>query len=120
MAAPASNDTISPRYRMYRGKDIVLGPGKAELLGHVAATGSISEAARLMDMSYNRAWLHIRTMNESFREPLVTSTRGGSKGGGAILTETGQRVLELYHSLQKEAQAATARTRAGLLKLMKA
>ena len=44
-----------PRYRIYKGKEIVLGPGKAELLEHIAKTGSISEAARLMGMAFPRA-----------------------------------------------------------------
>ena len=119
MPVAKSQESILPRYRVYQDDVIVLGPGKAELLTHVAATGSISEAARLMSMSYNRAWLHIQTMNENFREPLVTSTRGGSKGGGAVLTPTGQRVLELYQQMEQQAQAATARPRAALLKLLK-
>ena len=34
-----------------------MGPGKAELLSHIEATGSISAAAREMGMSYRRAWM---------------------------------------------------------------
>ena len=82
--------SIVPRFRMYRGKEIVLGPGKADLLGHIAKTGSISEAARLMRMSYNRAWLHVKVMNESFKEALVHSSRGGNERGGAALTDAGR------------------------------
>lgn len=109
---------IRPRYRVYRGDAIAFGPGKAELLRHIAETGSISEAARRMGMSYNRAWLHIKQANLSFTSPLVESTRGGKAGGGAVLTATGQKVLKLWSSLEEEAQAATARTRAGLIRLM--
>ena len=39
-----SEKRIVPRYRVYSGPTVVLGPGKAELLGHIAVTGSISEA----------------------------------------------------------------------------
>ena len=109
---------IRPRYRVYRGDSIAFGPGKAELLRHIAETGSISEAARRMSMSYNRAWLHIRDANQSFGESLVESTRGGKSGGGAVLTPTGQKVLKLWTALEEEAQAATAKTRAGLLRLI--
>ena len=69
-------------------------------------------------MSYNRAWLHIRDANQSFGESLVESTRGGKSGGGAVLTPTGQKVLKLWTALEEEAQAATAKTRAGLLRLI--
>src|SRR5438477_13094700 len=87
-------------FRIYLGDEIALGPGKAELLRHIAETGSISEAARRMDMSYNRAWLLVRTMNRSFKEPLVRATRGGDSRGGAELTKTGKRVLALYQQLE--------------------
>ncbi|RBP48041.1 molybdate transport system regulatory protein [Roseimicrobium gellanilyticum] len=109
-ASVSKKPRLYPRFRMYRGDDLVLGPGKAELLGHIAETGSISEAARRMDMSYNRAWLHVKAMNEGFREPLVSSSRGGSEKGGATLTETGQEVLSLYQKLEAETLAATRTT----------
>jgi len=94
-------------FRIYLGDEIALGPGKAELLGHIAETGSISEAARRMDMSYNRAWLLVRTMNRCFKEPLVLATRGGDHHGGAQLTEFGKEVLALYRQLESKFAAAT-------------
>lgn len=96
--------------RIYHGERIALGPGKIELLTRIGATGSISEAARQMGMSYNRAWLHIQDINKSFKAPLVESLRGGNTGGGAALTETGKQVLALYQQLEAEAQAATVKT----------
>jgi|SRR3569833_2245066 len=94
-------------FRVYRGNEIALGPGKAELLGHIADTGSISEAARRMDMSYNRAWLLVRTMNGCFKEPLVSSSRGGDKHGGAQLTKLGKKILRLYQQLETKFTIAT-------------
>lgn len=91
--------TLLPRWRIYIGEKLVFGPGKAELLELVRQHGSLSEAARCMKMSYNRAWLHVKTMNSSFTEPLVTLERGGSTGGGASLTETGEKVLALYQAI---------------------
>ena len=111
--------SIVPRFRMYRGKEIVLGPGKADLLGHIANTGSISEAARLMRMSYNRAWLHVKVMNESFKEPLVHSSRGGNERGGAALTEAGTKVLKLYRQLEEKSARATKASATTLEKLVK-
>jgi molybdate transport system regulatory protein len=115
----ASANSVIPRFRAYHGKEIVLGPGKAELLEHIDTTGSISEAARLMGMSYNRAWLHVKIMNESFREPLVNSTRGGTSGGGAALSETGKKALALYKKMEEQASKATAKTERELLGLFR-
>jgi molybdate transport system regulatory protein len=92
---------ISPRLRVSCGDEVALGPGKAELLMAVAETGSIREAAERLDMSYMRAWTLIRTMNQCFAEPLVERVRGGKEGGGAHLTATGSKVLELYQRMER-------------------
>ena len=94
-------------FRVYRGDEIALGPGKVELLGNIAKTGSISEAARKMEMSYNRAWLLVRTMNGCFKQPLVLSSRGGDNHGGAQLTKHGRDVLRLYQQLEAKFAIAT-------------
>lgn len=115
----SQRETIT-RLRIYHGERIALGPGKVELLARVSETGSISEAARQMGMSYNRAWLHIQDINISFKAPLVVSLRGGNSGGGAALTETGKQVLALYQQLEAEAQAATKKIWAQIQSLLKA
>jgi len=52
--------------RIEFGPEQRIGPGKVHLLELVAQTGSISAAAREMDMSYRRAWLLIDEMNRMF------------------------------------------------------
>lgn len=104
----ATPPTLQPRLRVYLGHEIALGPGKAELLGHLAETRSLSDAARRMKMSYMKAWLLVQTMNRSFRQPLVTAERGGSRGGGATLTAEGKRVLALYNRMEAASQKAMA------------
>lgn len=94
------------KLRVLRGDEIAIGPGKVELLEAILESGSISGAARAMGMSYRRAWLLVDTMNRCFREPLVESATGGSKGGGACVTETGKAVLAHYRSMQRAAEAA--------------
>ena len=86
----------------------MFGPGKAELLAHVNATGSIAAAGRAMGMSYKRAWTLIETLNGMFAAPLVQSNRGGPRGGGAVLTETGQAVLAAYTAAKSAAIDAAA------------
>lgn len=93
---------LKTRIRLFLGEEIALGPGKAELLAAIAATGSISAAGRQLGMSYRRAWLLVETMNHCFREPLVISAKGGKHGGGAHLSALGQEVLTLYQHLQAE------------------
>ncbi|MFO0690578.1 MAG: LysR family transcriptional regulator [Myxococcota bacterium] len=91
------------RLRVATPGGIALGPGRVDLLEQIAETGSIVEAARHLEMSYMRAWTLIRDTNAAFREPLIVAERGGRKGGGAALTETGRKVLELYRAMEGDA-----------------
>jgi molybdate transport system regulatory protein len=93
--------------RLFFG-DVMLGPGKAELLERIRDTGSISAAGRGMKMSYKRAWMLVEEMNAAFREPLVDSTRGGPGGGGARVTEAGLAMVRLYRGVETTAAAAAA------------
>ena len=101
MPKKLSGVSLRPRLRVVCGEDIALGPGKVELLRLVAKTGSIREAADRMDMSYMRAWTLIRTMNACFKEPLVEAARGGSRHGGAVLTDVGHMALKLYAEMEE-------------------
>ncbi|HXF79989.1 MAG TPA: ModE family transcriptional regulator [Usitatibacter sp.] len=94
------------KLRVMFGPEIAMGPGKAQLLEAIAATGSISESARRLRMSYRRAWLLVDTMNRCFREPVVASAAGGARGGGARVTSFGRRVLSRYHAMRGEADRA--------------
>ena len=97
----------------------MLGPGKAELLAGIRATGSISAAGRQMGMSYKRAWMLVEEMNNAYRTPLVASARGGAGGGGAQLTETGEAILALYHEIMARAEKAVAEPVARLESLLR-
>ena len=94
------------KLRVMFGSEIAMGPGKADLLEAIAATGSISESARRLRMSYRRAWLLVDTMNRCFREPLVASTAGGARGGGALITPFGRKVLAGYRAMRARAHRA--------------
>src|SRR5215470_5727353 len=83
-----------------------IGPGKIALLEAIRSTGSISGAARSLGMSYRRAWLLVEELNEALREPAVTAETGGHHGGGAALTAIGERVIDLYRSIESHARSA--------------
>jgi len=62
--------------------------------------GSLSEAARRLHFSYRRAWMLLESMNRRWPQPLVKTTTGGYRGGGAKITALGQHVLRTYRDLQ--------------------
>lgn len=106
------------RIRIVFGDAEMIGPGKAELLERIERCGSIAAAGREMSMSYKRAWQLIGTLNAMFRDPLVDSTRGGPGGGGAVLTEAGRHVLNLYRRFETDAADAGAQHLAALRALL--
>lgn len=114
------NDSKTLRVRVMQGQTIAFGPGKADLLQAIAQTGSISAAAREMQMSYRRAWLLVEEMNRCFASALVATATGGARGGGAAVTELGQEVLARYRRMQKKAAASIAADLAHLQGLMRA
>ena len=85
-----------------------LGPGKVALLEAIAAEGSISGAARMMGMSYRRAWLLVEAMNDMFIEPVTETAQGGAHGGGASLTPFGHQVVARYRSIEESLRHAAA------------
>src|SRR5215467_8462416 len=97
MSASELAEMVRLRVRLAPGID--LGPGKADLLDGIKATGSISAAGRRMRMSYKRAWQLVDELNQLFDVPLVAASKGGAGGGGAALTKRGEDVLVRYRRM---------------------
>lgn len=85
-----------------------LGIGRLELLERIAELGSISKAAQAMGMSYKRAWDLVSSMNAQAAAPLVSTQTGGTKGGGAVVTEAGQAAIVAFQEVQARFQAFMA------------
>ena len=75
-----------------------LGYGRVVLLERIREHGSISAAARSMQMSYRHAWKLVDSMNRQSRQVVVEKSTGGRGGGGAILTEAGEKAVAAFWS----------------------
>lgn len=106
------------RPRISFGPGFAVGPGKIDLLRAVAASGSISGAARELGMTYKRAWLLIDTMNQGFARPIVERTVGGKGGGGARVTPLGEALLRSYDDIERACQEAASPSLAALTALL--
>ena len=93
-----------PRIRIVYDCQIALGPGKVDLLEEIERSGSISQAARELGLSYRRAWTLVDTMNKSFKSYLVQGSAGGGKGGGSHLTPLGKKITKIYRTMGKKAE----------------
>ena len=76
-----------------------LGEGRRALLGAIEDSGSISQAARLLKITYRKAWGQIKFMEEQLGLPLVLKLTGGVGGGGARLTPEAHELLAKYDRL---------------------
>ncbi len=81
-----------------------LGYGRAILLERIREHGSITKAAKSMEMSYRHAWQLVDSMNRQCSRPLVESATGGKGGGGARLTEAGEKALMLFWEFYADLQ----------------
>jgi molybdate transport system regulatory protein len=93
---------ISVSFRVDFSPECAIGPGKIALLEHIGSTGSLSEAARRLKMSYRRAWLLLEDLNTSFQQPVAEMSVGGRGGGGASLTVFGKDLVAAYRNLENQ------------------
>lgn len=83
-----------------------LGPGKIALLEYIDAEGSLSRAAKRMDMSYRHAWLYMRQINEAFSDLAVLTPESGHGGRPAQLSEFGRKLIRQFRELEEETRSA--------------
>ncbi len=91
--------------RLMKKDRFILGEGRATLLKLIGSTGSISDAAKEMGMSYRHAWGEVKEIEDAMDGEVVKTQRGGEKGGGTELTATGKELLNIYHEMMEEHSA---------------
>ena len=107
----AEKKTSSPRPGL-RGRVWIDGPegtffghGRATLLERIIEHGSITKAAKSMDMAYRHAWDLVDSMNRQAKEPFVEVATGGKGGGGARVTKAGERAIKMFRRFHADLQA---------------
>lgn len=81
-----------------------MGYGRTVLLERIRTSGSIRKAAESMGMSYRHAWELVDSMNRQADKPLVEAAAGGRGGGGARLTEQGEKAIQTFWQFYGEFQ----------------
>ena len=106
---------LSVRLRVDFGARAALGPGKIALLEAIGRSGSLSQAAVQLGMSYRRAWGLLRDLNREFDEPVATASVGGVHGGGAVLTPFADKVIAAYRAVERAAARSAHEHFAGFI-----
>lgn len=116
--SPVTKPVARFRLRITAGDVVAIGPGKIALLEAIAETGSITAAAKRLEMSYRRAWMLLDELNHALRRPAVDSAKGGQHGGGSALTETGRQLIAVYRRVETKAEIACREEITQLRRLM--
>lgn len=91
--------------RIFKNKKC-FGPGIAELLEGVAELNSLRAAAAQMGMAYSKAWRILHDCEAELGFKLISSSVGGRNGGGAQLTQEGERLTRAFRALEAELNGA--------------
>jgi molybdate transport system regulatory protein len=78
------------------------GPEHLALIDAIRAERSIIGASRILQLSYRTCWLGVDALNRTFESPVV-ATFPGRRGGGAEITQFGERLVALYRSIERHA-----------------
>ncbi len=82
----------------------VFGKGPYDLLSCVEKHGSLSEAAKQLNMSYTKAFNLIKSIEGRLGYELIATKVGGAKGGGATLTEEAKELMNMYQLFMLECE----------------
>ncbi len=89
------------RLSMEDNRHVVIDQKDALLLRRISETNSLTESAKLAEMSYRNAWDRIRMIESSLGMKIVETKVGGATGGGAKLTPDGAALLQDFRKVRK-------------------
>jgi molybdate transport system regulatory protein len=98
----ASSTTFRGRVWIDGKEGTFLGIGRVVLLERIREHGSITKAATSMRMAYRHAWDLVDSMNKQAKKPFVKLSTGGRGGGGARVTEDGERAIQLFWKFSED------------------
>ena len=76
------------------GNSFLLDSKKYQLLESILDTGSLTESANVVKISYRTALNYIDKIESSLQVKIVSTSKGGKGGGGTTLTEEGYSILK--------------------------
>ena len=92
---------IKSRIWIESENNVLLGEGRVHLLKAIGETGSLSKAAKSINISYKKAWGMLDSINKSAKMPVTINSTGGKGGGGAVLTAYGKSLIQVFDEINK-------------------
>ena len=95
---------------------LLVGEGRLDIFRAIERTGSLSAAARELNMSYRAVWGKVRTTEERLGINLIEPVAGGHQRGGTRLTEEGINFINQFEKFDQQARRAIDKLAKDLLK----
>ena len=101
---------MEPQFNVWFEVDgeVAVSRWRMQLLDAIGEKGSITAGAEAMGVPYRVAWQKVHEMEERLGEPLLDTTTGGPKGGGARLTDAGRLHIDRMRRFCDRSDAAIA------------
>lgn len=96
---------IKSRIWIESENNVLLGEGRVQLLKAIQNKGSLSKAAKSLNISYKKAWQLLDSVNKSSKKPVTINSIGGKGGGGAELTEYGKSLVLVFDDINRNCWA---------------
>jgi len=95
---------MKPGFTVWLEEDgrYLLGEREGRILEGIKKFGSFMATAKSLGMTYAHVWIVVDELSKRVGEPVVRAQRGGETGGGATLTDAGNRLLEEYKALEEK------------------
>lgn len=82
-------------------KQTVLDETDALLLRRISETNSLTEAAKLLGISYRNAWDRVKRIESGSGKKILESRAGGASGGSSRLTPDGMALFREFRRVRK-------------------
>ena len=112
MPAASLRRHLDPGLKVWLTYDglFLMGPRYLRFLTAVQRTGTIRAAGREVGWSYRTCLNRLRRMERVLGSPVLLTTRGGRRGGGARLSPAAGRLVRVFGQWQREVVRLTRKS----------
>jgi len=90
-----------PHLAFQSDRQTVLDETDALLLRRISESGSLTDAARMVGISYRNAWGRVKKLESSYGFRILDTKVGGARGGSARLTPRGMALFKEFRHMRK-------------------
>ena len=102
----------SSQWIVDENNNIIIGEGRAKILENIEKTGSMNQAAKMMQMSYKAVWSKIKATEKHMNACIVHADRKE----GSRLSQAGRDLLAKYKLLKAQCMSADDKIFSGIFR----